>query len=102
MIVEYVRYEIPADRARAFLDAYRDAGLELRGSPHCLRYEVTQCSEEPTSFVVRIEWDSVDGHMKGFRKEPSFPSFFAKVKPFFDQIVEMRHYDLTDLVFART
>ena len=98
MIVEYIRYEIPAERKAAFIDAYRDASIELRASKHCLRYEVTQCTEEPTSFVVRIEWDSLDGHMLGFRKEPSFPSFFAKVKPFFDQIREMRHYALTDVV----
>ena len=98
MIVEYIRYEIPADRKTAFVDAYRDATVELRASKHCLRYEVTECTEEPTSFVVRIEWDSLDGHMKGFRKEATFPSFFAKVKPFFEQIKEMRHYALTDVV----
>jgi len=101
MIVEYVRYEIPVERAEAFLAAYRDAGLELRASPHCLRYEVTRCTEAPTSFVVRIEWDSVEGHLQGFRKESTFPSFFAKVKPFFEQIAEMRHYALTELVYSR-
>ena len=98
MIVEYIRYEIPADRQDAFLAAYRDAANELRISPHCHRYEVTQCTEEPASFVVRIEWDSLEGHMQGFRKAPEFGPFFAKVKPFFDQIREMRHYALTDVV----
>jgi quinol monooxygenase YgiN len=95
MIVEYIRYEIPQDRHQAFVDAYADAAAELRASRHCLRYELSQCVEEPSSFVVRIEWDSLDGHMKGFRAEPEFPPFFAKVKPFFDQIREMRHYTVS-------
>ncbi len=98
MIVEYIRYEVPEARREAFVAAYRDAARELRASKHCLRYEVTQCTEEPASFVVRIEWDSVEGHMQGFRKEAEFPPFFAKVKPYFDDIREMRHYALTDVV----
>jgi quinol monooxygenase YgiN len=98
MIVEYVRYTIPADRQAAFVAAYRDAAAELRASSHCLRYELSQCVEEPASFVLRIEWDSLDGHMQGFRKGPEFPGFFAKVKPFFADIQEMRHYALTDVL----
>ena len=98
MIVEYVRYAIPAGRDEEFLAAYRSAAEELRASKHCLDYEVTRCTEEPTSFIVRIEWDSLDGHLQGFRKSVEFPSFFAKVKPFFEQIQEMKHYALTDVV----
>ena len=44
--MEYIRYDIPAERAEAFLDAYRNAGEHLRASPHCLRYEVSRGSEE--------------------------------------------------------
>jgi quinol monooxygenase YgiN len=98
MIVEYIRYEIPTERAEEFIAAYRDAATDLRASPHCHRYEVTRCTEAPMSFVVRIEWDSVEGHLQGFRNEPRFGAFFTKVKPFFDHIREMRHYELTDVV----
>jgi quinol monooxygenase YgiN len=101
MVVEYIRYEIAAERRDAFIAAYRDAAKDLAASKHCRRYEVTQCTEDAASFVVRIEWDSVEGHMQGFRKEKEFPPFFAKVKPFFDDIKEMRHYALTDVVSAR-
>jgi quinol monooxygenase YgiN len=98
MIVEYIRYAIPTGREQEFLAAYCSAAEELRASENCLRYEVTRCTEEPTSFIVRIEWDSLDGHLQGFRKSAGFPSFFGKVKPFFEQIQEMKHYALTDVV----
>jgi quinol monooxygenase YgiN len=101
MIVEYIRYELPPGQEAAFVDAYRDAGAELRASTHCLRYEVSRCTEHPGAFVVRIEWDSVEGHIGGFRGEPAFQTFFRKVKPFIEHIREMRHYDVTDVVFAR-
>ncbi|WP_371817299.1 putative quinol monooxygenase [Myxococcus sp. CA051A] len=94
MIVEYIRYDIPAERADAFLEAYRAAGEHLRASPHCLRYEVSRGSEEPHHFVVRIEWDSLEGHMKGFRGSAAFQKFFVLVRPFVSDIQEMKHYDV--------
>jgi len=48
--------------------------------------------EETDRFVVRIEWDSVEGHEQGLRTSPGFAEFFAAVKPFFAQIQEMKHY----------
>jgi quinol monooxygenase YgiN len=95
MIVEYIRYQIPEDEAPAFEDAYRSAGSALEASPHCERYEVARCTEDPRAYTVRIEWDSADGHLQGFRGSPEFRSFFAAVRPYLDRIEEMRHYDVT-------
>ena len=94
MVVEYIRYEVPADHHAEFLAAYAAAAAELTLSSHCLRFEVSQGLEEPSHFIVRIEWDSVAGHEQGFRTSPEFPSFFAKAKPFFAQIREMKHYQV--------
>jgi hypothetical protein len=38
MVVEYVRYEVPAPRADSFVAAYSAAAKELDASPHCLGY----------------------------------------------------------------
>jgi|SRR6187200_2589 quinol monooxygenase YgiN len=97
MVVEYIRYRVPAERHREFEDAYAEAQAALGDSPHCLAYEVAHGIEEPDNFVVRIEWDSVEGHEQGFRQSAGFGAFFAAVKPFFEQIEEMRHYELTPI-----
>ncbi len=94
MIVEYIRYRVSAADHAAFIAAYRSAGADLTSSPHCLRSEVTQGVEEPDNFIVRIEWDSIEGHERGFRKGPHFAPFFAKVKQFFPNIQEMKHYTI--------
>jgi quinol monooxygenase YgiN len=92
MIVEYIRYLIPEDDAGAFEDAYSTAGASLEASSHCERYEIARCTEDPTAYTVRIEWDSAEGHMQGFRNGTEFRSFFAAVRPYVDRIEEMRHY----------
>ncbi len=94
MVVEYIRYTVPPARAEEFEDAYRRAGRVLDTDPHCVRWEMARGAEEPEHFVVRIEWDSIEGHEQGFRSSPQFGEFFAAVKPFLDQIQEMKHYQV--------
>ena len=94
MVVEYIRYTVPSERAAEFLAVYAAAAAELRASSHCAAFEVARGIEEPEHFIVRIEWDSVKGHEEGFRKEPGFANFFSKVKPFFQCIQEMKHYEI--------
>lgn len=95
MIVEYIRYTIPPERRDAFEAGYGGAQAVLAASPHCLGWELCRCRDEPSSYILRIEWDSAEGHMQGFRKSPEFPAFFAAVRPFYNDIQEMRHYELT-------
>ena len=95
MVVEYIRYSIDNGRAEGFEDAYRRGAEALRASEHCERYEVSRCSEDPTQHVVRIEWDSEEGHLSGFRQSPEFRHFFEAVGPFVNDIEEMRHYQVT-------
>jgi hemoglobin len=100
MIVEYVRYEVDAGRADAFEAAYAEAAAAMEASPHCLAYELSRCVEAPESYILRIEWDSVEGHMQGFRRGPEFAAFFAAIRPYVGDIKEMRHYERT-AVLAR-
>lgn len=100
MIIEYIRYTIE-DRD-AFVRAYAAASVHLDTSTHCLAYELAECVEEPSQFILRIEWDSAEGHRSGFRRSPEFSSFLALVRPYIDSIREMRHYELTTVRSRKT
>lgn len=102
MIVEYIRYAIPQQDAARFEQAYATARVALDRSEHCLSYELSQGVEEPERYILRIEWDSLEGHERGFRTSADFPAFFAAVRPFFDQIEEMRHYESTPIAAKRS
>ena len=92
MVVEYVRYRVPAEQGAAFAADYARGAAVLDADPHCLGYEIAQGVEEPENWVVRITWDSLEGHEKGFRAAPHFREFFAAVRPWFTSIQEMKHY----------
>jgi quinol monooxygenase YgiN len=94
VLVEYIRYVVPAKKAAEFEEAYRRASEVLDEDEHCLRYEIAKGVEEPDHFVVRIERDSIEGHEQGFRSSPHFAEFFSAVRPFFAEIEEMKHYEV--------
>jgi heme-degrading monooxygenase HmoA len=108
MIVEYIRYKLNqlAEESREnvssnFEAAYRAASSSLDASPHCLGYELSRCVEEQDRYIVRIEWDSLEGHLTGFRRASEFAPFLAAIKPYISQIEEMQHYALTSLVVSK-
>jgi hypothetical protein len=95
MIVEYIRYTIDPSRSEEFDDAYRCAGVLLDASRHCLSWELARCVDDPGKQTVRIEWDSAEGHLEGFRKSSDFKPFLQATQPFFKDIEEMTHYEIT-------
>jgi quinol monooxygenase YgiN len=92
VVTEYIRYLIPDGQAEAFTRAYTEAQRPLSASPHCLAYDLQRCVEEPGRFVLRITWDSLDGHMRGFRGSEEFRAFLGHIRPFVGMIEEMQHY----------
>jgi len=108
MIVEYIRYKLdklseesPESVSGSFEAAYRAASSSLDASPHCVGYELSRCLEEQDRYILRIEWDSLEGHLTGFRRAAEFAPFLAAIKPYIGQIEEMQHYALTPIVASK-
>ena len=101
MIVEVIRYQIAEGQEAAFENAYRQAQPHLIDSPHCLGYQLSRCLKHRSRYLLLIRWDSVEGHLQGFRGSPAFQPFMALVAPFFKQIEEMEHYEPTGIELAK-
>ncbi len=99
--VKVIKYTIPQDQHENFETAYNAAGKHLKASKYCLAYQVIRGSDEPDHYIVIIHWTSKEEHINGFRKSVEFMPFFNLVKPFFSNIDEMKHYDLTTNLWKR-
>ena len=93
--VEYIRYRIPEDRSAEFLAAYTRAAAELAAAPQCVDYELARCEDDFEHYILRIVWTSTQDHMEGFRDSELFPAFLAEIRPYVENIEEMRHYKPT-------
>lgn len=101
MIVEYVRYTIPVEQSEVFESAYVKIRPSLDAAPECLGYELTRCVEDPTSYLLRLEWESIEAHLEGFQKGEQFRAIYSVIEPYVPNITEMRHYAQTEFVHLR-
>jgi quinol monooxygenase YgiN len=92
MIVEYIRYVIPEAQGAELRATYPEAGKILSANEHCISWEISRGVEEPDQHVVRIVWDSIEGHMEGFRESPEFADFFGLLGRFREYNLGMAHY----------
>jgi len=97
MVLEVIRYLIAGGQERQFETDYGKAAKYLDASPHCLGYRLARSSKEKNRYVMLIEWDSATGHLQRFRQSADFGKFFALVKPYFNMIEEMEHYEKTNV-----
>ena len=98
---EIIRYDIPEQERANFEKAYVQAGQYLQASTYCLGYQVIHGSEEPNHYIVIIYWTSEQDHLTKFRNDQNFMAFFNLVKPFYNNLEEMKHYNLTDNKWTR-
>ncbi|MBE9639753.1 antibiotic biosynthesis monooxygenase family protein [Salipiger mangrovisoli] len=92
MTVEYIRYSVPSAQQEAFLRDYAAARVPLLRSPYARDFEISQCDEDPSQFILRILWTSAEDHMEKFRGSAEFREFFGHIRPYLGMIEEMRHY----------
>ncbi len=97
MVLEIIRYLITDGQENQFEADYDKASVYLDTSPHCLSYNLAHSDKEKNRYVMLIEWDSAEGHLQGFRQSPDFGKFYALVKPYFNMIEEMEHYEKTNV-----
>ena len=96
MIVEHTQYKIDEKRRALFEQANRMAAEVLASSHHCLRYELSRSAENPDYYTLRIEWDSEEAHLNGFRSSPEFKTFLSLVRPYVRDIQEMCSYEVME------
>lgn len=98
MTVEYIRYVMTTHEPDELIQAYMGAAEHLDAATECVDYELTQCVEDPKHLTLRIRWRSAEEHMNGFRRGPHFNPFLGAIRPFVNEIAEMRHYTVTSVL----
>jgi quinol monooxygenase YgiN len=63
----------------------------LLASPYALSFDLCRCVDDPAELLIRIEWTSAEDHMGKFRGSEDFRAFFAPVRPYVSDILEMRN-----------
>jgi heme-degrading monooxygenase HmoA len=86
------RVEVPITDPEAFEKVAPRALPILRAAPGCHGVRALRCVEDPDTYLLLIEWDSVEDHVK-FTKTPEFAEFVGVVREFFAGPSKMHHFE---------
>ncbi len=92
MIVELAHLTITTGREETFEAAFRRAIAFAAGSRGYLAHELRRSVENPSRYVLRIEWETLEDHTVGFRGSPAFTQWRAEVGPFFAAVPVVEHF----------
>lgn len=91
-VLERVHLTIVPGAGAAFEQAMTSSGLDvLRSAPGCLSAELRRGVEEPSTYLLLVEWDSLEAHTS-FTGEPEFLGLVDILKAHLDAPSDMQHF----------
>jgi heme-degrading monooxygenase HmoA len=92
MVLEVALIDVQEGREDEFAAAYAQARPLVASTPGCQSVRMTRGIETPTRFVLLVEWDSVEAHVKNFRETERFPQWRGLIGPYFAAPPLVEHF----------
>ncbi len=92
MILEHAWLKVTEGQESAYEDALRVALPVIESAPGCFGAEVRRQIEDPTRFLLTVQWSSVEAHL-AFRETPLFEEWRSMTHPFYAVPGEVTHFD---------
>lgn len=93
MVVEQVPIEVIPGREAEFEAAFDEARHHVAGARGFRSLRLSRCVENPSSYLLLIEWDTLADHVDGFRNSEAFTAWRALVGPLWDPPPTVRHFE---------
>jgi heme-degrading monooxygenase HmoA len=91
MVLEIAEFVIKSGSEEDFAAAYRQALPLAAATPGFRNARLVRGVESPSTFVLLVEWDTVEAHTRGFRESDRFPQWRALIGPFFAGDPRVQH-----------
>jgi quinol monooxygenase YgiN len=93
MILEQAILRVDPERTDAFEAAMREALPIIESDPGCRGAVVRRQIEDPTTYVLLVEWTSVAAHTEGFRTSDAFTRWRQLTHPFYVEPPAVTHLE---------
>lgn len=92
MILEHALLPVIPGRESEFRTAFARARPIIAGMPGCRSVRLSQSLEQPSSFLLLVEWDRLEDHTEGFRGSPEYLEWKALLHHFYDPFPDVQHF----------
>jgi heme-degrading monooxygenase HmoA len=92
MIREHAVLPVIPGQEQAFEAALQEALPLIAGSPGFRRISVSRGVESPSSYLLLVEWDTLEAHTEGFRGSPEYQRWRDLLHHFYDPFPVVEHF----------
>jgi heme-degrading monooxygenase HmoA len=92
VIIEHALLPVKAGQEAAFETAFAEAKAIVAAMPGFGGPTLSRCLERPATYLLLVDWDSLEDHTEGFRQSPEYQQWKALLHSFYDPFPEVEHY----------
>jgi len=92
VILEHALLPVKPGSEPDFERAFAEAKDIITGMPGFRGLALSRCVERPATYLLLVQWDSLEDHTVGFRGSPEYQRWRALLHSFYDPFPEVEHY----------
>ena len=97
MVLEHAVLNVKEGQEDAFMVALAEAKNLIARTDGFIGLEVSRCIEDPSTFLLLVEWETLEDHMVNFREGPDFEAWRAALHPFYEPFPVVQHFTTVEV-----
>jgi heme-degrading monooxygenase HmoA len=92
MILEHALLPVKAGEEAAFEAAFAEARPIIASMPGFISLALRKGIESPSTYLLLVEWQSVEHHEVGFRQSPQYQQWRALLHHYYEPFPVVEHF----------
>jgi len=93
VITEHAILPVIPGRETEFVEAMGQAKAIISASPGFISLRLERCIEQPSQFLLLVQWESLEAHTEGFRGSEGYQAWRAMLHHFYDPFPVVEHFE---------
>jgi heme-degrading monooxygenase HmoA len=98
MILEVAVLNVIPGQEDEFLRAFSKAQEIISKMAGYISHQLKRCVENPSQFILLVEWEKLADHTEGFRKSDEYQEWKRLLHHFYDPFPKVEHYEDAQLL----
>jgi heme-degrading monooxygenase HmoA len=93
MILEHAVLDVIYGEEQSFEHAFDEAKSIIASMPGFRSLALNRCIEQPTRYLLLVEWERLEDHTEGFRSSREYETWRNLLHHFYEPFPVVEHYE---------
>jgi heme-degrading monooxygenase HmoA len=93
MILEHAVLDVISGEEQSLEHAFAEAKSIIASMPGFRSLALHRCIEQPTRYLLLVEWERLEDHTEGFRSSREYETWRALLHHFYEPFPVVQHYE---------